>query len=813
MPTLCFEAPSVSGARGEAHNPTVATFRTRKGASLAAYLALYPGAQDRGMLAARFWPEATEAAARKSLTMEVSDLRKRLENAAPPDAPTLLCVDRETIGFLPEAFTSDIALFRSQLHKAWRTDNLSARKALLVEAVALWSPLLPALDASFLTVLREQHITHYIRAVAGLSEILEVEGRIEEALSLLEEAGQQTGDCLALRKIAQELHRCMGTASEALPSALRYVAEEQTFVSTLYERARRRGNGGETAKSPYVKAAGEISLSLAEAMEAEVGRLSLRQQQLYTQLAFFEGPFLPKLVAAVCQVRDAASALASLHKARLLVTDETGRYRMLIALRSAALARLEEAEKRTLARRHRDYWAKVVGAAISASTVDSMAKDAITPLRPDWPCILQALDQSLEMAQEPEKAIFLFRCIQHFAERLGLTSDLLPFIVRALTLSEQWDSLLRGHVHGLAYRCLPQNSPIERERHLHLARKFFEEVPEKTLEDRRDIGHLFFMEARNAHHKEEHEQAGRLFGDAMEVYHATYHPMYQTAAGSRAENLLYRGRADEAIPLYQEAEQSAGWVGESTHQRATRAWHLAGMHHYLGDYGQARQYANQSLGLGRREGNAEMTDRSLRLLAVMQMEQGYFAEAEQRFTESIARLTETKDWPTRAVMLGNLGDNLQAQGDLKQAESLYQEGLTVWREHGHKGWASLFLVRLGLNALHQGKPLVAKQYTDLASPLCQASQSWQHIAICRYTQGRIAIRVRKYDAARQALTEALQLWEKCRYPLGIARTKEALATLLHALDDPGATEHRQAALRLRERMETPLPPIEEGAVF
>jgi DNA-binding SARP family transcriptional activator len=84
---------------------------SRRAWSLLAYLALHPGPQPRGELAARFWPDVLDSSARASLRSAVWALRRVLE----PFAPELLVAGREDVGLSTEIEVSVDALVFAEM--------------------------------------------------------------------------------------------------------------------------------------------------------------------------------------------------------------------------------------------------------------------------------------------------------------------------------------------------------------------------------------------------------------------------------------------------------------------------------------------------------------------------------------------------------------------------------------------------------------------------------------------------------------------------------------------------------------------------
>lgn len=113
----------------------ITRFRTRQAAALLARLALFPRRDHpREELIDLLWPEADLEAARPRLRQELASLRRILE---PEHADgTVLYADRFCLRLHPEAITTDVTLFETNLETARRTD-WPERAAFLEQAVGL----------------------------------------------------------------------------------------------------------------------------------------------------------------------------------------------------------------------------------------------------------------------------------------------------------------------------------------------------------------------------------------------------------------------------------------------------------------------------------------------------------------------------------------------------------------------------------------------------------------------------------------------------------------------------------------------------
>lgn len=166
----------------------VSRFRTQKTALLLAYLALHPRrAHARDALADLLWPDSDPDAARTSLRVALSALRRQLEPAGTP-AGFVLATDPFLIRLAPNAFRTDIADFETALADAHGSPDGSERAARYADAVALYTgELLPGHYETWLLAERERLAELYENAVTWLAsrghQPLQVERRAPSPLT------------------------------------------------------------------------------------------------------------------------------------------------------------------------------------------------------------------------------------------------------------------------------------------------------------------------------------------------------------------------------------------------------------------------------------------------------------------------------------------------------------------------------------------------------------------------------------------------------------------------------------------------------
>ena len=189
---------------------TVATPRGRC-AALLAWLALHPGMQPRGRVAARLWPDVMDESARRSLRTALLDLRGELG----PQAAGHLLGTRDEIGLGPDVRV-DIRDFVD-----------AAADGRLEEAFAIGAAgeLLPELDHEWAYEAREEH-----------------ELRLAEIVERLAVDAEQRGDPGAAVEYARRLVALDPLSEEHARSLMRRlaVAEDRAAALAVFEQHRER---------------------------------------------------------------------------------------------------------------------------------------------------------------------------------------------------------------------------------------------------------------------------------------------------------------------------------------------------------------------------------------------------------------------------------------------------------------------------------------------------------------------------------------------------------------------------------------------
>lgn len=159
-----------------------ASFRTKKTASIFAYLAFYAGKRIRKeQLIDALWPDADSAKGRHSLRVAISSLRDTFEAPGWDPAEHLLS-DRDHVWLSESGFDVDVHRFRSLTTDAKASD---APKTQLQEAVELYGGLfLPGFAEEWILPQALELEEAYAHAVCDLIDITAREGDLREAIAI-----------------------------------------------------------------------------------------------------------------------------------------------------------------------------------------------------------------------------------------------------------------------------------------------------------------------------------------------------------------------------------------------------------------------------------------------------------------------------------------------------------------------------------------------------------------------------------------------------------------------------------------------------
>jgi len=207
-----------------------ASFRTKKTASLFAYLAFYAGKRIRKeQLIDALWPDADSDKGRHSLRVALSSLR---ESFSVPgwDPSEFLLSDRETVGLAPEGFEIDVRQFRRKLKESKAESD---PRGSLSEAVEVYGGLfLPGFSEEWILPQALELEEAYAQAVCDLVELLAKSGDLREAVSVGRKA---LGICPSREDLHVALMRAYSACGQPAQAIKQFEELERMLDSTWGE--------------------------------------------------------------------------------------------------------------------------------------------------------------------------------------------------------------------------------------------------------------------------------------------------------------------------------------------------------------------------------------------------------------------------------------------------------------------------------------------------------------------------------------------------------------------------------------------------
>jgi ATP/maltotriose-dependent transcriptional regulator MalT len=199
------------------------------------------------------------------------------------------------------------------------------------------------------------------------------------------------------------------------------------------------------------------------------------------------------------------------------------------------------------------------------------------------------------------------------------------------------------------------------------------------------------------------------------------------------------------------------------------------------DYAAAASYAREGLELSEpiKDGNSAA---ALRLLALTDLMSGRADQALARADAALAAATAMADEWEEGVALAVRGAVVAAQGDLTEAEKVFQQALDVLRDNNGWGVANV-LYGLGRVATGRNDLGAAADYFGSALALYRQIDARPEMARCLAGIGRIALGQGDLAAAADSLTQSMRLSLATGQRLAVARGLQAMAELASALGD------------------------------
>ncbi len=173
----------MGGLKAERAGHSVTRFRTRKTASLLAYLAFRADrAHPRDELVDLLWPEDDPEDARASFRTALNSLRNQLE-PPPVASQSVIFADRFAVRLQADTVTTDVSAFMTAITRARSASDPNARAQHLSFAIQSYGgELLPGFYEDWVLTEREYLVQLYLDAMRQLTEHAESDGNLSQAL-------------------------------------------------------------------------------------------------------------------------------------------------------------------------------------------------------------------------------------------------------------------------------------------------------------------------------------------------------------------------------------------------------------------------------------------------------------------------------------------------------------------------------------------------------------------------------------------------------------------------------------------------------
>ncbi|HLK58389.1 MAG TPA: tetratricopeptide repeat protein [Chthonomonadaceae bacterium] len=236
---------------------------------------------------------------------------------------------------------------------------------------------------------------------------------------------------------------------------------------------------------------------------------------------------------------------------------------------------------------------------------------------------------------------------------------------------------------------------------------------------------------------------------------------------------------------------------------------LGGTACYQGDHVTAQAYYEESLAIKREIGDKRGIASVFNNLGILVSYRGDYASAQAYHLECLAIERETGDLSGVSNSLHNLGNVAFELGDNVSAHAYYSESLAIEREIGDRSGIANALHSLGSVAFEQGDYEAARTFYEESLSLRKEVGDRRNIAAALSNLGGVAYYQGDYVTAYAHYEASLMIFRELGNWRYIATSLEVLADLALAQGQAERTARLLgAAERLREELETPLPPNE-----
>lgn len=301
-------------------------------------------------------------------------------------------------------------------------------------------------------------------------------------------------------------------------------------------------------------------------------------------------------------------------------------------------------------------------------------------------------------------------------------------------------------------------------------------------------------------------------GDVMRAAALMEHWHMAGNAANEARYALTAGRQAEVVSNFPQALALAerGLSLNPSDKTRTALFDLAGDALYAqGDYAQASNRYQESLTLARDLTDHTGTAVALRGLGRVAAAHGDYEAARAYYTECLEIYRQINDRRGIASCLNRLGGIADIQGEFGTSGLHYQESLALYREIGNLRGIASSLNRLGVTTSRQGVYRAAQVYLEESLAIYRQIGDRRGIAACLSALGEVIAQRGQAHPAVDFLNQSLALYREIGDPRGMVAVLCNLAmhrANLQAMTD--AAHNVREALQLTQALGVPVAALE-----
>ena len=180
---------------------------------------------------------------------------------------------------------------------------------------------------------------------------------------------------------------------------------------------------------------------------------------------------------------------------------------------------------------------------------------------------------------------------------------------------------------------------------------------------------------------------------------------------------------------------------------------------------------------------------------------GRWSEGRTLLSEILARPDAGERTSARATALNWTGWLAHWQGDFEQAQTLAEEGLSIWQEVGNSLGMAQALNNLGAVAQRRGDYVKSRQFHEKSLAIRREMGDQRAIAVSLHNLGELYLRQGNYAQARAAYEESLPLFREVGHLMGVADSLSSLGVVAEHQGelDQARTYHEEALKNRRDR--------------